>query len=528
MTIAGMHRAVVLAFLSLMMIAPASAARRVALVIGNAAYRHAPPLANPGNDAEDIAKTLSQLGFEVTRRQDLVKADMDRVLSGFAASLNGAEMALFFYAGHGLQVSGQNYLIPVDASLGSATALEFEAVRLDLVQRIMETETPTNVLILDACRDNPLARNLARSLGTRSGAIGRGLATQESGAGTLISYSTQPGNVALDGTGRNSPFAAALLKHLPGEGRGLTSTLIAVRNDVMTATARRQVPWEHSALTSEIILTKTIETAPSKAQPASEGDASGTAKAARDGEKTASLQDAGAPAPAGVIFEDRFDGDALGSKWTLRNEDKAGYLIGNGSMLLRSNKRAAGTDPPAVLSAPNALHLPQMPLAGDWDIAAVVRPDFGSMMSGAIIQIGLVDGGRIPLRASLVLAKCSRGQQLRLELVATGAREASQNADIWTSCMFAGYQFQGQWLSREEFGSRIRDLYKSGMTIGLHKRHTDFHATVIFPEPAGGKAQTQAITLPQAKGTPALAVRHDNSFGETAILLDDFSIREAQ
>jgi len=162
-------------------------------------------------------------------------------------------------------VSGHNYLVPVDAKLESSSALDFEAVRLDLIQRIMENETQTNVLILDACRDNPLTRNLARSMGTRSGAIGKGLAAQESGAGTIISYSTQPGNVALDGTGkRNSPFAEALVKHLPSEGRDLSSILVKVRNDVMAATAKRQVPWEHSALTNELVLAQRSAEAPPK------------------------------------------------------------------------------------------------------------------------------------------------------------------------------------------------------------------------------------------------------------------------
>ncbi|HKJ61230.1 MAG TPA: caspase domain-containing protein [Hyphomicrobiales bacterium] len=233
----------------------ATQSKRVALVIGNSSYEYTAPLANPVNDAEDMATALTALGFEVTKSLDLDKAKMATTLAEFAAALNGAEIGLFYYAGHGLQVSGKNYLVPIDASLKSASALDFEAVSLDVVQRLMENETQTNVLFLDACRDNPLTRNLARSMGTRSSAIGKGLAPQESGAGTLISYSTQPGNVALDGTGeRNSPFAAALIKHLPAEGQALPTLLVRVRNDVMEATAKRQVPWEYSALTDELIL----------------------------------------------------------------------------------------------------------------------------------------------------------------------------------------------------------------------------------------------------------------------------------
>src|SRR4029077_15515844 len=128
-------------------------------------------------------------------------------------------------------------------------ALDFQMVRLDLLQRTMERGGQTHILFLAARRDKPLARNLARSMGTRSTDVGHGLAAAESGIGTLISFSTQPGNVALDGAGKNSPFAGALLKHMTSANNDLSTILIAVRNDVMRETQRRQVPWEHSALT---------------------------------------------------------------------------------------------------------------------------------------------------------------------------------------------------------------------------------------------------------------------------------------
>jgi len=155
---------------------------------------------------------------------------------------------LFFYAGHGLQVAGQNYLVPIDAQAETAAALDFEMVRLDLVHRTMEREAQTNIIFLDACRNNPLTRNLARALGTRSTQIGRGLAVVESGVGTLISFSTSPGNVASDGAGRNSPFAGALVRRLSASTDDLSAILIEVRNDVMNETKGNQIPWEHSAL----------------------------------------------------------------------------------------------------------------------------------------------------------------------------------------------------------------------------------------------------------------------------------------
>ena len=170
----GVRAAVVL--LLLCVGSAAHAGKRVALVIGNSAYQHAGELANTRNDAADMAGALRAHGFQVIDGFDLDKPAFERKVRDFAAALVGAEVGVFFYAGHGMQVSGQNYLVPIDAQLKAPSALDFEMVRLDLVQRTMEREAPTNILFLDACRDNPLAPNLARAMGTRSTDIGRGLA----------------------------------------------------------------------------------------------------------------------------------------------------------------------------------------------------------------------------------------------------------------------------------------------------------------------------------------------------------------
>jgi hypothetical protein len=231
------------------------AARRVALVIGNSAYLHTPRLANPGNDAADMAATLRKHGFEVIEGDDLDKAGFDRKVRDFASALKGADAGVFFYAGHGLQVGGQNYLVPIDAKAEEEAALDFEMVRVEVVQRLMERQTESNILFLDACRDNPLARNLARSMGTRSAEVGRGLAQIQAGVGTLISFATQPGNVALDGTGRNSPFTGALVSHLAAPKEDLSGILIDVRRDVMQATRNKQIPWEHVALRDRFYFT---------------------------------------------------------------------------------------------------------------------------------------------------------------------------------------------------------------------------------------------------------------------------------
>jgi formylglycine-generating enzyme required for sulfatase activity/uncharacterized caspase-like protein len=236
--------------------APAAHAdKRVALVIGNSAYRYTPELANPRNDAADMTAVLGKHGFEVIKGIDLDKAAFDRKVSEFVAALKGADAGVFFYAGHGLQVAGRNYLVPVDAKAEEAALLDLEMVRVDTVHAIMEHQTETNVLFLDACRDNPLASNLARSMGTRSTEVGRGLAEIKAGVGTLISFSTQPGNVALDGAGRNSPYTGSLVVRLKAPKDDLSAILIDVRNDVMRATQNKQVPWEHVALRARFYFT---------------------------------------------------------------------------------------------------------------------------------------------------------------------------------------------------------------------------------------------------------------------------------
>lgn len=234
-------------------LSPALAEKRVALVIGNSAYQHAIPLKNPKNDANAIADALSQLDFEVLKGIDLTHRQFGRTVAKFRRALVGSDVALFFYAGHGMQVHGRNFLVPVDAQLESDDSLDFEAVRLRTVLKLMETAPRTNLVFLDACRDNPLARNLARNLGTRSNVVGRGFAREETGLGTMIAFATQPGNVALDGTTDHSPFTNALLKHIATPGQDIANLMRRVRVDVVNATSSQQVPWNHSSLMAPFV-----------------------------------------------------------------------------------------------------------------------------------------------------------------------------------------------------------------------------------------------------------------------------------
>ena len=254
---------------------PAAAEKRVALVIGNSNYAQVPALPNPVNDANDIGSALKRAGFDVILGIDVDKREFDTKVRNFADLLDNADAAIFFYAGHGLQVSGRNFLLPIDARVQSERDLDFDAVNLDFVLKQMELgrAEKTNIVFLDACRDNPFAGNLARSMGTRSASIGKGLAQVDTGVGTFISYSTQPGNVALDGTGRNSPFTAALAKHVVEPDRNLTSVMIEVRKDVLAATGGKQVPWDHSALTGEFYFQKSAATSVRSATGDADADA---------------------------------------------------------------------------------------------------------------------------------------------------------------------------------------------------------------------------------------------------------------
>ncbi len=233
---------------------PAAAQKRVALVIGNSGYAHAAALPNPVNDASDMAAVLKGVGMEVILGLDLDKRGFDAKVRELSRALAGADVAILFYAGHGLQVGNRNYLIPIDAELQSERDLEFETVPLDFVMRQMEIEREgkTNIVFLDACRDNPLARSLARSMGTRSVGVGRGLAEVQAGVGTFVAYATKPGDVAMDGLGRNSPFTGALTKAIAdGQGKSLTSLMVEVRRDVLAETGAKQQPWDLSSLTGE-------------------------------------------------------------------------------------------------------------------------------------------------------------------------------------------------------------------------------------------------------------------------------------
>ena len=242
-----------LVFLSLCLVLGPATASRVALVIGNGAYTDTSALPNASNDGRAMAERLRGLGFEVFEGIDQNRGQMQSLIAHFSRALRDAEVGLFFYAGHGMQVEGENHLVPVNAVIKDDADLPFQTIPVDIILRQMERAVPTRLVFLDACRDNPLARSLARSLGgtSRSVSVDQGLAQMQAGIGTLIAYATEPDAVALDGEGSNSPFTTALLKHLDTPGLEVRTLLTRVRQDVLNATDNKQVPWDHSSLTGE-------------------------------------------------------------------------------------------------------------------------------------------------------------------------------------------------------------------------------------------------------------------------------------
>lgn len=367
----------VAALLTLTSAGMAHAETRIALVIGNATYKETTPLNNTTNDATDVSAALKRLGFDVMTGLDLDKRGMERLIREFDRKLSGADVALFFYAGHGLQIGGQNYLVPTDARLAAEGDVDFESLPLSLILRRMEREARTSLVLLDACRDNPLARNLARSMGTRSTSVGKGLAEVRTGIGTLIAFSTQPGNVALDGTARNSPYTTALLKHIEVPGRDMLSSLAAVRGEVVAATNGMQVPWEHTSLLGPVVLKAGALAATA---PASQGSAADTTAA--NARRNWDVVKDSSSARELELFAERYAGTFFADLARARAED------------LKARERtkiaaAAAVQPAAPSSATSPRHAPapqdpgqcasrRAPDGGRYCVSSILKPQFGN------------------------------------------------------------------------------------------------------------------------------------------------------
>ncbi|NSY38259.1 caspase family protein [Leisingera sp. ANG59] len=255
-------KALLLAVLPLVWSAPlAEAGRRIALVLGNSEYQNASYLPNAERDARDIAAALRGIGFEVHDGYNLGRRDTLRLAQQVTGQLREEDTALFYYSGHGVQLGAENFVLPVDVAGSDEQQLKAASVSLQAILREMELRAGRNIIVLDACRNNPFqSRMAARSLGGAA----RGLARVDAGVGSYIAFSTQPGNVALDGSGQNSPFTAALLRHITRH-EDLHAMMRRVRADVVAETGGSQVPWENSSLIDEVYLAARGQAAPDPA-----------------------------------------------------------------------------------------------------------------------------------------------------------------------------------------------------------------------------------------------------------------------
>ncbi len=232
-----------------------ASAKRVALVIGNGAYQSVPQLPNPKNDAELVSTTLRKQGFEVVTAIDQSRVGLEQAVERFTRSLDGAEISLFYYSGHGIEVGGENRIIPVDATLNEPQDLETQTYSLQTILLSMQSHSLAQLIYLDACRNNPFKdRAYLSGADDTEKLVGKGLAEQKGAIGSLIAYATSPGNVAQDGTGDNSPFTEAVIRHSFTQDTDVQSALMQVTEEVWQATQQSQRPWVNSTLVKPIFL----------------------------------------------------------------------------------------------------------------------------------------------------------------------------------------------------------------------------------------------------------------------------------
>src|SRR6202011_1205295 len=250
----------------------AKADRRVAFVVGNGAYKNVAQLPNPPIDAKAMAKLLRNVGFEVVEGANLTRDKMTEKLLDFGKKAEGADVAVFFYAGHGIAVNNTNYLLPIDADLKSEMDVKLgAAINVDLTLEQTRAAAKVKLVFLDACRDNPFAARIRSAKATRSVAVNSGLAEMKSGEGTLIAFATGPGQTALDGeAGTNSPFTRALMANIAAPGAEIQQAMTKVRAQVNEETNKNQLPWGHTNLIGEVYLNPQAATAE---QPAASADA---------------------------------------------------------------------------------------------------------------------------------------------------------------------------------------------------------------------------------------------------------------
>jgi uncharacterized caspase-like protein len=262
------YHSIVLSLICMLFTAHSALAdKRVAFVVGNGAYKNVAQLPNPPIDAKAMAGVLRNVGFEVVEGVNLTRDKMTEKLLDFGKRAQGADVAVFYYAGHGIAISGTNYLLPIDADIKSEMDVKLgAAINIDLTLDQTMGDAKVKLVFLDACRDNPFAAKI-KSTATRSVSVGQGLAEMKSGEGTLIAFATGPGQTALDGQeGTNSPFTRALIAHITEPGIEIQQAMTEVRAQVNEETNKGQLPWGHTNLIGSVYLNPAAP--PKEAPPA--------------------------------------------------------------------------------------------------------------------------------------------------------------------------------------------------------------------------------------------------------------------
>src|SRR3954467_1278985 len=251
----------------------ANAERRVAFVVGNGAYKNVAQLPNPPVDAKAMAGVLRNVGFDVVEGTNLTRDKMTEKLLDFGKKAQNADVALFFYAGHGIAISGTNYLLPIDADIKSEMDVKLgAAINIDLTLDQTMGDAKVKLVFLDACRDNPFAAKIKSNSATRSVNVQSGLAEMKSGEGTLIAFATGPGQTALDGQeGNNSPFTRALIDNITKPGIEIQQAMTSVRAQVNEETHKGQLPWGHTNLTGAVYLNQAPTMQVANAAPTAAG-----------------------------------------------------------------------------------------------------------------------------------------------------------------------------------------------------------------------------------------------------------------
>ncbi len=372
-----------LAILALGLSGHAEATKRVALVIGNADYVQVGALDNPARDARAMGDVLRNVGFDVVQGIDLDRSGMQDALRVFAGKLESAEVALFYYAGHGIQVDGENYLIPIDAAIENETDLAFATVPLGLIEEQMSEVPRVKLIMLDACRDNPFKMDLMRSMSpNRSISVSDGLAPvslADDVGGTFIAFATDPGAYASDGLGRDhAPFTQALLDNMSRPGMEIHEMMIDVRAQVWENTEQAQRPWSNSSLTGKFYFSEPKEEAPAPAvaTPASDALVAAVEQADLELAFWQSISDGGSEAEYQAYlnkFPDGVFAEIARARITAGAAEQIAQAISPTSEVAPANDTIAATSTASELQPADVQHLPQLPETAP-DVAAIPEP----------------------------------------------------------------------------------------------------------------------------------------------------------